>query len=199
MKKLLLATTLFVAACGQSTESSDPVSAPTPPTDVEVTDVEDAGSEIIILADADTVANLVIGEGLTAEVVEPDTVTIGGTVTVGGGEDGEGAGGSTSGVAFKIGEATEAAVSGKRIRVTVTGKSADGGDAATRLAYSTADVGNSGWRDVVFTGDYSEQSFIYPVPTMENPRVDFLGVLPTGGPVVIKSIGIDFVEDAPAE
>jgi hypothetical protein len=92
----------------------------------------------------------------------------------------------------------ELAASGKTVRVTVTARSAsETPSPGFSVAYSTSDVGNSGWRNFPLTDKLTPYSFIYDVPTMKSGNGDYIGILPdpsgAGGAVEVSSITAEVV------
>lgn len=83
-------------------------------------------------------------------------------------------GGLTGGVAVRLPADLEDRASGHRIRVTVRA-------AASRergrlgVAYSTSDVGNSGWQAFELSEASADTTFEYDVPVKNNGNGDFLG------------------------
>jgi hypothetical protein len=106
--------------------------------------------------------------------------------------------GRTNGVNIEIDSDTEAKASGRRMTVTLTVKSADGTAQPFAAAYSTADVGNSGWRELEAGEAFSDVSFSYDVPERSAPGKDYLGILPTmtedGAGVVVSMVKMSFAE-----
>ncbi len=91
----------------------------------------------------------------------------------------EAVGGQLFGVTVELGEAIEAAASGKTVQVIIRGRMAGGVESSpVDVAYSTAEVGNSGWQRLTFSDEMSAQMFEYSVPEMNQGRGDFLGILP---------------------
>jgi len=80
----------------------------------------------------------------------------------------------TGGVSVRMSDDFENSVSGNTLLVTVRAYSEQPG-ARLGLAYSTNDVGNSGWRDFALTTAPADYHFIYNVPTKEAGLGDFLG------------------------
>jgi hypothetical protein len=85
-----------------------------------------------------------------------------------------GAGGSTGGVGVRLPDDFERDASGNQVRITVRASSADPG-ALLGVAYSTADVGNSGWQAFNLTPEPADFTFDYIVPAMQVGNGDFLG------------------------
>ena len=100
-------------------------------------------------------------------------------------------GGTTQGAYFVIDENTETELSGKTIIVKVLARSATDAGTDMKVAYSTAEVGNSGWRTFTLTNQYQTFEFTYDVPAMKNGKKDYIGVLPVDEPVQILAVGID--------
>lgn len=84
------------------------------------------------------------------------------------------AGGSTGGVGVRLPDDFERAASGTQVRVTVRASSVDPG-ALLGVAYSTADVGNSGWQAFNLTSEPQDFTFDYAVPALQAGNGDFLG------------------------
>lgn len=91
-----------------------------------------------------------------------------------------------NGVAFSLGEDIENAVSGKTIEVSID---ASGGSFA--VAYSTNEVGNSGWRTFDAAPWGTTNTFTYRVPAMAAGAGEFIGFRPTSSvPFVVSRISI---------
>ncbi len=109
-------------------------------------------------------------------------------------------GGSTQGVFIVLGPEVEAAVSGKKVRVTITARTAKkSGSPLFGIAYSTAMVGNSGWRKFAPREEYSDHSFDYDVPVMTSSSGnDFIGIWAdvegAGRGIVVKDVSLKIVE-----
>lgn len=88
--------------------------------------------------------------------------------------------GVTGGFSIRLPDAVERAVSGRRITVMTVARAAVAANARFAAAYSTNDVGNSGWRwfDAGARWDYFHMQF--DVPQMRKANGDFLGLLVTG-------------------
>jgi hypothetical protein len=91
--------------------------------------------------------------------------------------------GTTGGCSIRVSDAFERAASGRDIRLRVLARAGEGSAAGGRLAlaYSTCDVGNSGWHWYDVTPEWSVFEMRYPVPEMKGGNGDFIGLLP-GGP-----------------
>ena len=90
--------------------------------------------------------------------------------------DASNSGGRTTGAYFTLSGEAEALASGNRIRIEVEVR----GDAGQVLpiAYSTADNGNSGWREFELSGEREWLRFHYAVPPIVQGGDDFLGIQP---------------------
>jgi len=97
--------------------------------------------------------------------------------------------GKTSGASFGVSPEDETNFSGKTITIKVVSSSAQAGEAF--LAYSTNEVGNSGWLAFPVNTDESIASVTYNVPTMSEGMGDFIGIDPNGNEIVIKAIVIE--------
>jgi SGNH domain (fused to AT3 domains) len=81
----------------------------------------------------------------------------------------------TDGVAFRVPYLHEQNFSGQLIVVTVEARSSDD-SAGIGIAYSTNEVGNSGWNRFELAPNWAEYSFTYFVPELIQGRGDFLGL-----------------------
>jgi hypothetical protein len=87
--------------------------------------------------------------------------------------------GKTGGFSIRVPDAFERLASGRNIRVRVMARAAQGAAAARfAIAYSTNEVGNSGWRWFNVTPQWSIVEMSYSVPQMKNGNGDFIGLLP---------------------
>lgn len=82
----------------------------------------------------------------------------------------------TPGVWLQLPESIERQASGKTIVVQVLVRAPIPGPIA--LAYSTNEVGNSGWVTRSAGTTFRTVSFTYEVPTMKDGRGDYVGILP---------------------
>lgn len=82
-------------------------------------------------------------------------------------------GGQTGGVAVRLPDSFENQASGAQIRVTVRALSSDDG-AVMGVAYSTNEVGNSGWQRFALTSEPTNYVFGYVVPPKQSGLGDFL-------------------------
>jgi len=97
-------------------------------------------------------------------------------------------GARTSGFFLGLPTNYETQFSGSLVRVSVHAKRL--GFGGMKVAYSTAEVGNSGWKIFKLTPKIEVYSFEYQVPELLNGRDDFIGILPTAGPIQITSIEV---------
>lgn len=108
--------------------------------------------------------------------------------------------GTTGGAFQRLEEGFEARAAGQAVRVSVTMSGPAGGVAA--LAYSTNDLGNSGWRPFALTQEPVAHSFDYTLPPLVHGNGDFVGIDPdpegAGHSVVIHDIHIEILGGNPA-
>lgn len=108
--------------------------------------------------------------------------------------------GTTGGAFQRLEEGFEARAAGKTLRVSVTMSGPAGGVAA--LAYSTNDLGNSGWRPFALTQEPVAHSFDYTLPPLVHGNGDFVGIDPdpegAGHAVVIHDILVEILGGNPA-
>ena len=87
--------------------------------------------------------------------------------------------GQTEAFSVRVPDTFEAAVSGHRVRVRISARAARGlPDADFSLAYSTAEVGNSGWQQLSVGNQFETLEFEWDVPTMISGNGDYVGILP---------------------
>jgi hypothetical protein len=91
--------------------------------------------------------------------------------------------GWTGGMSVRLSAAQEAENSGHTVKVTVRAFSPDAG-AMLGIAYSTADVGNSGWQQFPLTAAPADYTFTYYAPPMNEGRGDFVGFRSYGASTV---------------
>lgn len=104
--------------------------------------------------------------------------------------------GTTGGAFIRLDDDFEADAANKVVRVSVTLSGPDGARAA--VAYSTNDLGNSGWRAFVLTAVPTIYSFDYAVPPLVNGNGDFIGVDPdpdgAGHAIQVHAILLEILE-----
>jgi hypothetical protein len=86
--------------------------------------------------------------------------------------------GSTGGYSIRLPDPIEFAASGGRVSVNVVARAAGSAQSRFALAYSTNEVGNSGWRWQDAGPEWSVFTMEYDVPVMKNGNSDFVGILP---------------------
>ena len=87
-------------------------------------------------------------------------------------------GGKTGGYNVRTPDAFETAASGHRIAVSVIARAAGAPKSRFALAYSTNEVGNSGWRWQDTGPEWTIHTFEYDVPVLKKGNGDFIGILP---------------------
>lgn len=100
------------------------------------------------------------------------------------------------GISLKLPEGAEEAFSGHEIVIEILARLSKPGQ--INVAYSTNDVGNSGWRTFDLDTTYQRLEMRYDVPELVNGGSDYLGFLPdplnTGQVLDISFIGISVAE-----
>lgn len=84
--------------------------------------------------------------------------------------------GGHPGIFVALGKSFETAASGNTVKVTVTIEAE--GPGRVGAAYSTSDVGNSGWQYMQIEEGENSLIFNYAVPELKNGGDDYVGVLP---------------------
>ena len=113
------------------------------------------------------------------------------------GGEGE-SGGHTSGAFFPLSGDAEALASGKTIRIEIEARGEAG--QVVPVAYSTADVGNSGWKEFTLTGQREWLKYHYAVPAMNEGNNDYLGILPGADEtLLLYRVRILIPNETPAE
>lgn len=102
---------------------------------------------------------------------------------------------ATGGVSVRMSQEIETHASGGSVRVVVRAYAPEEGS-ALGLAYSTNEVGNSGWRRFPLTQTPTDYVLTYSVPTMRQGGGDYLGFRSYGNGVV-RVVGFK-VEATPA-
>lgn len=105
--------------------------------------------------------------------------------------------GRTSGAFIRVPDEFEAAASGNSIRVTVE-LELESAEGIARAAYSTAEVGNSGWRSLEIDAEDGTATFSYDVPPINNGNGDYLGIDPDpegmGHSVIVSAILLEVLD-----
>ncbi len=86
--------------------------------------------------------------------------------------------GPTGGYSIRLPDSLEAAASGRSVSVKVVARAVGGAQSRFALAYSTNEVGNSGWRWQSAGPEWAVFAMKFAVPVMKNGRGDFIGILP---------------------
>ncbi|SFP67066.1 hypothetical protein SAMN05216419_101226 [Nitrosomonas cryotolerans] len=101
-----------------------------------------------------------------------------GYIRLANGKPGAASRGATDGYSIRLPDIIEAAASGKHIAVSIIARAAAGNDTSRfALAYSTNEVGNSGWRWFKAGVAWSVHTMEYDVPIMRKGNSDFVGIL----------------------
>lgn len=104
--------------------------------------------------------------------------------------------GRTGGVSFRLPDSFEERAIGRTVRVTVTASLENAG--LIQLAYSTAEIGNSGWQDLAIGPGMTTASFDYNVPDGTTEGGDFIGILPdpesSGQTVEFRDVTVELVD-----
>ncbi|SFM05706.1 hypothetical protein [Nitrosomonas communis] len=86
--------------------------------------------------------------------------------------------GVTGGYSIRLPDQVETAASGHHITVHAIARASGSNQSHFSIAYSTNDVGNSGWRKFIAGPEWSIHTMEYDVPVMKEGRGDFIGILP---------------------
>ncbi|ARU00905.1 LysM peptidoglycan-binding domain-containing protein [Yoonia vestfoldensis] len=120
----------------------------------------------------------------------------GGAVRISGHVPGLYSTGTTGGAFIRLDEDFEADAAAQTVRVSVTLSGPEGARAA--LAYSTNDLGNSGWQSFILTPAPTTHSFEYAVPPLAHGNGDFLGIDPdpdgAGHAILVHAILLEILE-----
>jgi hypothetical protein len=108
--------------------------------------------------------------------------------------------GSTEVVSIEIPERIALAFTGRRVRVTAYVKQSPTNPSTEfAMVYSTADNGNSGWRNFTPTNTYTPYTFTYDVPSPIAGGTDWLGIWAskTGNNegILVDAVSIELVSD----
>jgi hypothetical protein len=95
--------------------------------------------------------------------------------------------GRTGGYFFTLPEDFEQAASGQAIVVAIRASSAST-SVQLLAAYSTNEVGNSGWKTFDLGATSSQYGFKYDTPPMNAGNLDYLGLAPLGGDVSVSEV-----------
>ncbi|SDY39983.1 hypothetical protein [Nitrosomonas sp. Nm33] len=101
-----------------------------------------------------------------------------GYITLAKGNPKAGSGGVTGGYSIRLPDQIEAAASGHHIAVSVIARASGGDQSRFAVAYSTNEVGNSGWRKFTAGAEWAVYTMEFDVNVMKEGRGDFVGILP---------------------
>lgn len=182
MKYAIMALScLGLCACQPASNDTQPASATTPPPAPSVSDMLEGTVLFNKTMDASV---FTVPDYLSVNALDDGSVVIDGT------DAEQNSQGETSGAHLLLADELEQSASGKTITIHVAGRSTSDAESTVNVAYSTADVGNSGWKNMSFGKDYSVQSFTYDVPEMNAGRGDYLGFSPAQGEVALAGVSI---------
>ncbi|GGE46172.1 hypothetical protein GCM10011367_21220 [Marinicauda pacifica] len=104
---------------------------------------------------------------------------------------------NSAGIGFLVPEPFEAAVRGRRIRVSAIVRRTDPSLESLALAYFTAANGDSGWREIALTDEFEPVSFEWSVPRGEVNGQEWIGIWPDpeGGAreVIIRQVSVEIL------
>ena len=188
MRSLMMvsAMTLGLAACGQGGAEDSPAETGSASAPMPNEAASDFSADVTVMADEATLDAMVVYPDLSATYVEGVGIVISGTTYE------RNSAGSTSGAAFVLGDEMERQISGHEIVVKVLAKGE--ADASMAVAYSTNEVGNSGWKSFDLTTEFAEYTFPYSVTSLVNGRNDYIAIIPVQGEVTVAAVGADIGE-----
>ena len=170
----------LLAACGPQTET--PSELPADPYGL-------AGATVLYEGGPELMSALTTRSGITI-----DMSTDGSFVTIAGTSESRVSGGRTSGAYIEISGDAEQALAGRLIEIVLVARSAEG--SALEAAYSTNDVGNSGWIALTLNPSFTTAAFTYRTQPMNAGGNDYLGFIAQNGPVDIAAIAVRPVAEA---
>jgi hypothetical protein len=133
--------------------------------------------------------------GIEGVVVPPELTaspsSVGNFVTVSGTISERNSAGQTTGISLRVPAEFETAASGKLVRIHAVVSSETAGEAF--LAYSTNDVGNSGWMPFPVSNEDSVIVLEYSVPVMNLGQGDYVGIDPNGQSITVKAVSVEVV------
>lgn len=176
MRIIALVPVLMLAACDQIGLGGGEPAKPAAPAEVE-------DASLTIVPTEANAEQLIVPEALNVVYNSDSTVSISGVV------DNPLPGGQTNGVAFVVSPEDEEDASGNTVTVSVKASGSPG--AQMLVAYSTAQVGNSGWQTFDLTGSMQDYSFEYDVPALTEANNDYIGIIPVGGDIRVASVSVD--------
>jgi hypothetical protein len=168
------AAVLSLAAC-----EPQPDTAPEPASDPYGL----AGAAVLHEGGPALAAALTAAAGMTVA-----TAADGRFVTLSGMPESRNSAGRTSGAAIEITGDIEEALAGRTIEIVLVARGSEG--TALDAAYSTNDVGNSGWSTFVLTPEFATLTFTYETREMRSGNNDYLGLIAQNGAVDIAAIAV---------
>lgn len=174
----------------------------------EVADIADVADTAVGDADEIPVETLAIGAVAYGANARPmafrsyhghEMTDLDGAVRISGHVPGLYSTGTTGGAFIRLDDEFEADAAANVVRVSVTLSGPEGARAA--LAYSTNDLGNSGWQSFILTAAPTTHSFDYAVPPLAHGNGDFLGIDPdpdgAGHALQVHAILLEILESDP--
>lgn len=186
-----LAVSMTLAACGGSETPEAPASTPAATSVPETTGTPGENPAPLPAASAQEMAKSWTGSELTGS----DTIAVavdGLSAILTRAAPGEDIPfGRTSGAVVEYPLPKTAGLAGKNLKVTVTAEAVSGDTAPFSVAYTTAAIGNSGFRAFEATTEPQDFSFEWQVPDLGERGADFIGiVLPEGSSIRVDSIEV---------
>ncbi|MDV6344292.1 hypothetical protein [Nitrosomonas sp. Is37] len=101
-----------------------------------------------------------------------------GYITLANGKANAPTGGITGGYSIRLPDEIEATASGHHITVSIIARASGSDQSRFAVAYSTNEVGNSGWRRFTGGAEWAVYTMEFDVGVMKEGRGDFVGILP---------------------
>jgi hypothetical protein len=168
-----------MAPPGSVTPPAPEVPAPVPADPLgELIAAATADADYVFAITAEAVANPA-NTPLLAEYAVSTTAEGHPVMRLAGGDPAAVSTGRTTGYSIQVSDALELRASGNPIRVRIVARAADAAPHSTfAIAYSTNEVGNTGWRRHSALPEWKIFELNYDVPPMKAGRGDFIGLLP---------------------
>ncbi|MEO1312135.1 MAG: hypothetical protein AAFV51_14400 [Pseudomonadota bacterium] len=195
---IVLASIVLTACGGEERRVSDSApaspeaprpSAPERPATLSLDDFGLEEADFLIIMNEDAVSELIRPE--RSRVVAVDGAPLPALAISGVATDATSAG-RTGGVAIKVPDAVEAAAPGKAVKVSAVAR-ASAAPASLGLAYSTNEMGNSGWTIRTLSDEFALYEMIWAVPKGETKAGDFIGLKPAPA-AEIAAVAVSVVE-----
>ena len=189
MRFIAITALLMLGACDQvgfDKGNDKPAPAPAEADSTQDAQSSDLDAEIVIAATPDVMATMSVPATITVADNGDNTITLSGSAT-----ERDRPSGRTDGAAFVVGPEYESRIGGNRVKVSVLAKGAPG--AEMNVAYSTDEVGNSGWRTFPLTSDFETYTFKMKVDEPLAPGNDYIGIVPVNGDVTVSAVGVDII------